>query len=97
MILHNLSSGIITLNDANIKYFNKIGEKLLNEAVAVLQTQNSTDKSMLYQGVQELGEDFKNLSPIKIRDKTREKVHETIMGNPLLKLYMKNRKKLDSA
>jgi hypothetical protein len=95
MILHNLSSGIITLNDSNIKYFNKMGEKLLNEAVAVIDSDNTSNKSMLHQGVQELGEDFKNLSPVKMRDKTQEKVHETILGNPVFKLYMKNRKKLD--
>lgn len=47
MILHNLSSGIITLNDSNIKYFNKMGEKLLNEAVAVNDSDNSSDKSIL--------------------------------------------------
>jgi len=44
MILHKLGSGIITIADDKVKYFNRLGQRIMKESINNIEGQALEDK-----------------------------------------------------
>ena len=92
LIIHNLSSSIVTVKDQSISYFNRSGEDILRanvQKIADQDLQQSCDTVL-----SKLSSDIQSLKPTELSTKEPDCPHKLILEKPLLKAKFKDDNKL---
>lgn len=92
LIIHNLSSSIVTVKNKSISYFNRGGEQILLQAVRNLNDNNH--KNTCVNEIKQLAADIRNLNPSKSSTHQPDCPHKLILDQPLFKTMYRDGDKL---